>query len=274
MRWCATARQPTASAISDSESSRTQARAAGSSACGSVRPSPLPVEVDAADALEVLARDQPPGRVEALLDGADRLHAVLAHHRGVHEGGRVQRGDGDSRADQVGGEVVGRHHLGQLGAAVGRHPVVRRVRERVLAVQGELTCRGDLDDAGRRARPEQRAQPRREAVRGEVVDGEPELDPVGALLAASARGAEAHPRVVDQHVQGVVAGDQLVGEPVHVAELGEVGLHRVDVLTGGRLDLGHQLGEPVRRPSVRDDVGAVLGEPVGRGRVRARRSPR
>ena len=112
---------------------------------------------------------------------------------------------------------------------------------------------------------EQRDQPRRETVRREVVDGEPELDAVGALLTRRAGRAEADACVVDQHVQGVVPGDQLVGEPVHLAQLGEVGLHRVDVLTRGRLDLGHQLGEPVRRAAVRDDVRAVLGQPVDQG---------
>ncbi len=222
-------------------------------------------EVAPADAGELRVGHQPPGRVQTLGEAALRRRPGRAHHLGVHQGRRVQRVHRDVGADQVGGQVVAGHHHRQLGVPVGVDPGVVLLAQRVVRVEGELAGGGDLHDPRGGAGLQQQPQPVAQVVGREVVDREPQLDPVDARLTNRPGGAEPDPGVVHQHVQGVVLGEHGVRQPVHLTERGEVGLHGVDGDPVLPLDLGDQVRQPIGTAAVGHHLGPVRGQAVDQG---------
>ena len=110
----------------------------------------------------------------------------------------------------------------------------------------------------------------RQQKRRQVVDREPELVPVAALL-PGARAPD--PGVVDQEVQPLGAGQDRFGQPPHLGQRGEVGeIDAEAVVPGGLLDLAERrlparriaAVEQHRRPPGGQLPCDGLAEPIGR----------
>jgi hypothetical protein len=134
--------------------------------------------------------------------------------------------------------------------------------QRVVRVERQLARAGDLDDASRGVGLQPFGQASGKVVRRQVVDGEPELDPVGAQLASGTRLTEPDTGVVDQDRQVGMPLEHRVGETVDLPQRGQVRLDGEDPLPRGALDLGHEPVELLGRPTVCDDGGAVIDEAV------------
>jgi hypothetical protein len=190
---------------------------------------------------------------------------------GGHVGGRVQAVDRDFAAGNAAGQLKPGHDLGELALAVGPDPAVAAFEHEVAEIERVLADGGDVDDAGRRRRPQQREQLQGEQEPGEVVHGEPQLVPVGAGAAiVPVRLAAANARVAHEHVEPVGCLAHVGGEPAHLGQLGQVGQDRAGtVRPPGTADFIGGAVEPSLVPAVQDQGGPVGGEPLGQGPAQA-----
>ena len=179
------------------------------------------------------------------------------HDLGRHERGRVQGVDGHPVGVELGGQVEGEQDLRELALPVGAHPVVVLGEHHVAEVDGLLPDGGDVDDPGRRGGAQQRQQQPGQRVRRQVVDGEPQLVPVRALLPRAAPGhVAADAGVVHQHVEPRLRRDDLAGELPHPGEARQVRLVPAHPVAGRRfVRLGGRRGDLLDR--VRDPPGVA-----------------
>jgi hypothetical protein len=168
----------------------------------------------------------------------------------------VQRGHGHAGALEALGQRHRRRDLRELALAVRAAAAVVALEHDVVEVERRLAERGDVDDAGGGAAPQEWQQAQREREAREVVDREAQLVAVAALLArALVRAAGPDPRVADQHVQLVGRVGHLVGQLPDLVERGEVGAE----------GLAADLGEPLRVAAVAQHARAVGLEALGYG---------
>jgi len=84
----------------------------------------------------------------------------------------MQRIDGDAAALELAREIDREQDLRKLALAVGALAAVATSEHDVGEVDSLLAERGDVDDAGRRASPDQRQQEIGEQEAGEIVHRE------------------------------------------------------------------------------------------------------
>ncbi len=118
--------------------------------------------------------------------------------------------DGDAGAGQRRRVIKGQHDLGELRLAVGVHAVVVALEHDVVKADRRLTGGGDVDDAARRGRDQQRLELVAEHVRREVVDLEGRLVPI---LGDAPHRVDAEGGVVEQDVEPIVFVQDALGEP-------------------------------------------------------------
>lgn len=95
-----------------------------------------------------------------------------------------------------------------------------------------------------------------------------QFEAVGGLPADILRPAGAHAGVVDQHVESVEVGQHAVREPVHLAQVGQIGQPDLGG-PAGRPDLLLDFGGAFGRTPVQDQQGVRRGQPQGEGAAQA-----
>ena len=123
------------------------------------------------------------------------------------------------------GELEARGDLRELALPVRARPAVPALELWIVEVDRRLAERGDVDDPGRLAALQQGEEAHGQQEAGEVVDREPQLQPVPALLARGPVGtAGADAGVADQDVELVGAALDLAREPPHLLQRRQIRL--------------------------------------------------
>ena len=174
----------------------------------------------------------------------------------------------DAAALEPAGELEREVHGGELGARVGAHEGVAALELEIVEVERchPVGIGRDVHDARRGALEQARQQPQGELEHRQVVDREGELDSLGVALARLADEA----RVVDQHVQGPAARQELGGGAVDRLARGEVAeqdLGALAAVLGGDLEL--DAAALLRAAAVQHHVGPSPGERAGDGAAMA-----
>ena len=158
------------------------------------------------------------------------------------------------------GEIEGEQNLRQLALAVGARAAIVASQHHVGKIDRVLSGRGDVDDARGFAALEHRQQQTRQQEAREIVDGEAQLEAVGAEFAP--RAAHADPGVVDEDVEAVAIAPHRLGERADPGERGEIGGEKARLAALGRDSPGHGLAaRPVA--AVDDDAPALRGHALG-----------
>ena len=158
------------------------------------------------------------------------------------------------------GEVDGEQDLRQLALAIGPDAAIAVRQHDVVKVDRLLPGGGHIDDAGRRARLDERQeQPRQQEAR-EIVDRKAQLEAVGADLALCPGRADAG--VVDEHVEAVGLAPHRIGQRAHLRERREVGAKEARLAAALRDPLDESLAPRAVAP-VQDDARAIRREPLG-----------
>jgi hypothetical protein len=90
----------------------------------------------------------------------------------------------------------------------------------------------------------------------QVVDAERQLVAVGGDAAPAG-----HPGVVDQHVQRLVPGQELLGAAAHRGQIGQVERQERDrVVAGGGRDVRRRSAALIRRPAGQEHPAAPAGQ--------------
>jgi predicted alpha/beta-hydrolase family hydrolase len=170
----------------------------------------------------------------------------------------VQAGDRDTSVAQLFREVDREQDLRELALTVGARAAVAAGQHDVGEVDRLLPGRGDVDDARRGARLDQREQQRGQQKTGEVIDRKAQFEPVGALLAGAAGGADAG--VVDQDVEPIRRLPDRGGKAAHLGQVREIGWEE-RCGTPATLDLGDDAGAALRVAAMHQDARPGRPEP-------------
>jgi hypothetical protein len=190
----------------------------------------------------------------------------------------VQRVGRDSAALHAAGKLLGEQHVAQLRDGVLAQPgdaaggLAQRAEVNALGLVVVVT--GDGDHAGRGGGFEAAEQRDGEREVPEVVDPEGQLEAVPGQAALPG-----NPGVVDEHVQRLAQGAELLRAPPHRREVGQVERQERDLVVPGlRPDAGRGCLALGARPAGQVDAAAPGGELVRGGaadpRVAARHKER
>src|SRR5207248_5421904 len=122
----------------------------------------------------------------------------------------------------------------------------------------------DIDEPRRGRADKQRLEQSRQQEGREIVDGEAKLEAVLAdLPLGRVTPPETDSGVVDQDVEAVMIGEDLVGETAYLRQRGEVSqVEGQAIVAGGRADLAHDRLSPHEVAAVQQDGGAGRGQLV------------
>src|SRR5258707_10898331 len=107
------------------------------------------IEVASADLVQLRCRDQMRGGLHALLDGADTAAPGGQYHFGRHIRRRMQAVGRDTGPREFLGQIKRHHHERQLALAIGLDAIVVVLQHDVTKVDGSLSGRTHVDNAGR-----------------------------------------------------------------------------------------------------------------------------